>query len=121
MGATRYATVLATIECGMGEPKYSVANTVQGSTVPAKFQLKVSGGTVVQAATTPTFTRSASLGACDPQTGGETVDSDSGFTGSIFRWDGTAQQYIYNWSTKGLNAGEYRIFAVLDDGTSVDW
>jgi hypothetical protein len=94
-----------------------------GSTVPAKFQLKTGGGTVVQAASAPTFTRSAWLGACDPAASTEMVDSDPGFTGSSYRWDSTAQQYIYNWSTKGLKAGEYRIFAVLDDGSgnSANW
>jgi hypothetical protein len=38
----------------------------------------------------------------------------------VFTWDGS--QYHYNWSTKGLTAGLYRIFANLADGTvrSVD-
>ena len=45
------------------------------------------------------------------------MDSDPGFAGSTFRWDSTGPQYIYNWSTKGLQTGEYRIFASLDDGT----
>jgi hypothetical protein len=37
-----------------------------------------------------------------------------------FIWDGA--QYHYNWSTKGLPAGLYRISAKLADGTirSVD-
>jgi MBG domain (YGX type) len=91
-----------------------------GSTVPVKFQLKKSDGTVVQENGTnlPTFTRSANRGVCDPSTSAEGVLSDPGFTGSAFRWDSTAQQYIYNFSTKGLTKGEYRIFAALDDGTS---
>jgi MBG domain (YGX type) len=88
-----------------------------GSTVPAKFQLKDVSGNVVPAAAAPKFSRSAWLGACDPTTQSETVDADPGFAGSDFRWDSTAPQYIYNWSTKGLKAGEYRIFASLDDGT----
>jgi large repetitive protein len=91
-----------------------------GSTVPVKFQLKKSDGTVVQESGTnlPAFTRSANRGICDPSTSAEGVLSDPGFTGSAFRWDSTAQQYIYNFSTKGLTKGEYRIFAGLDDGTS---
>lgn len=32
-----------------------------------------------------------------------------------YRWDATAQRYIFNFSTKGLTAGEYRIWANLDD------
>jgi hypothetical protein len=35
--------------------------------------------------------------------------------GSSYVWDGS--QYQYNWSTKNLTAGEYRIFANLADGT----
>ena len=31
---------------------------------------------------------------------------------------GVAGQYHFNWSTKGLTAGEYRIFANLADGTA---
>ena len=32
-----------------------------------------------------------------------------------YSWNGS--QYHYNWSTKGLTAGEYRIYANLADGT----
>jgi hypothetical protein len=32
-----------------------------------------------------------------------------------YTWDGA--QYHYSWSTKGLPAGLYRIFANLGDGT----
>jgi hypothetical protein len=34
---------------------------------------------------------------------------------AVYAWDGS--QYHYNWSTKGLTAGEYRIYANLADGT----
>ena len=60
---------------------------------------------------------SAWLGPCDPSTSNESPDSDPGFASTDYRSDPTAHQYIYNWSTKGLKGGEYRIFAVLDDGT----
>jgi hypothetical protein len=88
-----------------------------GSTVPAKFQLKKADGTIVQAGALPTFTRSTTPVSCDTQIAPETSDTDTAFSGSAFRWDASAQQYIYNWSTKGLKAGEYRIYATLDDGT----
>ena len=42
----------------------------------------------------------------------EAVTPDAGDV----RWDGS--QYHYNWSTKGLTAGEYRIYANLADGRS---
>ena len=35
--------------------------------------------------------------------------------GANYQWEGG--QYHYNWSTKGLTAGEYRIYANLADGT----
>lgn len=47
----------------------------------------------------------------------ETVSSDTATTDGAFRWDATAQQYIYNWQTKGLAAGyAYRIGVKPDDG-----
>ena len=36
--------------------------------------------------------------------------------GSAFRYDSTANQYIYNWSTKGLSTGAYRLYINLGDG-----
>jgi hypothetical protein len=46
----------------------------------------------------------------------ELVYSDPASSGNTFKWDGT--QYGYNWSTKGVAAGNwYRISAQLDDGT----
>jgi hypothetical protein len=48
------------------------------------------------------------------------VFNDPAFTDTAYRW--SQPQYIYNWSTKGLTAGEYRVWASFDDGTkrSVD-
>jgi hypothetical protein len=88
-----------------------------GSTIPAKFQLKKADGTIVQAGALPTFSRSTTPVTCDTQIAPESLDADVGFTGSTFRLDAGGQQYIYNWSTKGLAAGEYRIYATLDDGS----
>ncbi len=48
----------------------------------------------------------------------ESTYSDPGTSGTTFRYDPTAQQYVYNWSTKGLQAGYwYKLSAKLDDGT----
>ena len=88
-----------------------------GSTIPAKFQLKKADGTIVQAGALPTFSRSTTPVSCDTQIAPESLDPESAFTGSTFRLDSGGQQYIYNWSTKGLAAGEYRIYATLDDGS----
>nr|MBA2712847.1 MBG-2 domain-containing protein [Rubrobacteraceae bacterium] len=87
-----------------------------GQTIPVKFIISNAAGTSVQQATNPTFTRSGNLGSCDLSTTLEdppvvTPDASNQY---IF----TGGQYHYNWSTKGLTAGEYRIFVTgLADGT----
>ena len=87
-----------------------------GSTVPVKFQLKKSNGTPIQASSTPRWLapqKGSSMNASID----ESVYTASGTSGSSYRWDAASQQYIYNWSTKGLAAGYwYRIYAQLDDG-----
>jgi hypothetical protein len=45
----------------------------------------------------------------------ETVVSEPATPDSEYRLDGS--HYGYNWSTKGLTAGEYRIYANLADGS----
>jgi hypothetical protein len=87
-----------------------------GQTIPAKFVIKNAAGIVVQQATLPKFTRSNNLGSCDPTTAPETVFDLSPDAGANYQWDGG--QYHYNWSTKGLTSGEYRIYANLSDGTA---
>lgn len=87
-----------------------------GSTVPAKLQLKRADGTIVAATTAPTWLApvkgSATTAAVD-----ESVYAESATSGSTYRWDATAQQYLYNWSTKGASTGFYhRIGVRLDDG-----
>jgi hypothetical protein len=87
-----------------------------GSTVPVKFALKDANGNVVQAATLPIWATPVQVGPVN-QAIDESVGNDPASSGSTFRWDGS--QYVYNWSTKGLQAGYiYRISAVLDDGTT---
>jgi hypothetical protein len=100
-------------QTGVAQSKFRL-----GQTIPAKFVIKELAGTVVQQATDPTFTRSGRLGSCDSTTELETItelltpDSTATYT-----WDGNQYHYQYNWSTKGLTAGEYRIYANLADGT----
>jgi hypothetical protein len=86
------------------------------STVPAKFQLKKADGAVVQANTAPQWLSPSKGG---PTTAGvdENLYSDSASSGTAYRYDSTAQQYIYNWSTKGSAVGfYYRVGVTLDDG-----
>ena len=87
-----------------------------GQTIPVKFALRDAGGNVVQQATNPTFTRTTSAAPCDSTTQLETVNEALTPDGAtVYTWDGN--QYHYNWSTKGLFPGEYRIYASLADGT----
>lgn len=88
-----------------------------GQTIPAKFVLtNAAGAVVLQTKGNPTFTRSANLGACGTETAVEEIAALSADATPVYAWDGS--QYHYNWSTKGLSAGKYRIFANLEDGTS---
>jgi hypothetical protein len=49
----------------------------------------------------------------------ESVYSIAGTSGNTYKWDSTSQQYIYNWSTKGLASGYwYKIYTKLDDGNT---
>jgi hypothetical protein len=98
-------------QTGLTQSKFKL-----GQTIPAKFVITNAAGTVVQQTSNPTFARSQYLGGCDFATTSETVDSVSPDPGLQYAWDGS--QYHYNWSTKGLTSGRYRIFANLADGTS---
>jgi hypothetical protein len=86
-----------------------------GQTVPAKFIIRNAAGQSVQQAGNPTFTRSANRGSCDPSAALEDGAAVSADVSPIYNWDGA--QYHYNWSTKGLTSGVYRIYANLADGT----
>ena len=44
------------------------------------------------------------------------VYSASTDSGSDFRYDATAQQYIYNWKTPNTGGNYWRIGVTLDDG-----
>jgi hypothetical protein len=101
--------------CGTG---CSVSIFKAGSTVPAKFQLKDANGNLVQASTLPVWLTPVRGGATAAPVD-ESTFSDAPTTGGAYRWDSTAQQYIYNWGTPKTGAGYYwRIYAQLDDGTT---
>jgi hypothetical protein len=85
-----------------------------GSTVPVKFQLKNAAGTVVQAATAPSWLTPVK-GVAMTMPVDETAYTASGDSGGTYRYDSTAQQYIYNWKT-GTGGNYWRIGVKLDDG-----
>jgi hypothetical protein len=97
-------------QTGTAESKFKL-----GQTIPLKFVLKTAAGAVVQQATNPTFSRSGNLGSCDTTAALDTTDVVTPDAGVTYTWDGS--QYHYNWSTKGLTAGEYRIYAGVADTT----
>jgi hypothetical protein len=87
-----------------------------GSTVPTKFQLKKADGTVVQANSLPTWTNPVK-GSPTAAPVDETAYTDPATPGGTYRWDSTAQQYIYNWGTAKNQVGYYwRASITLDDG-----
>lgn len=77
-----------------------------GSTVPVKFQLTAPDGTVLQAPADPGWLTPA-RGSAMTLSVGEAVYADAATTGTSFRWDPDAQQYIYNWKTTPDMAGYY--------------
>src|SRR5215211_44368 len=93
----------------------SVSTFKQGSTVPVKFYLTDANGNRVQAASAEWIT--PQKGNATTQGVDESVYTDPATTGTLFKWDSTAQQYIYNWSTKTSSKGYfYKIGVKLDDG-----
>jgi len=87
-----------------------------GSTVPVKFQLKRADGTPVAASQSPVWLTPV-IGSAVTASVDEGIYSDAASSGLSYRWDAASQQYIYNWSTKGVSAGyRYRIGVTLDDG-----
>jgi hypothetical protein len=85
-----------------------------GSTVPVKFQLKNASGQVVQSATAPVWLTPVK-GVAMSVPVDETVYTASADSGSTYRYDATAQQYIYNWKT-GTGGNYWRIGVKFDDG-----
>ncbi|MEK9182573.1 MAG: PxKF domain-containing protein [Patescibacteria group bacterium] len=87
-----------------------------GSTIPVKFQLKKTDGTILQTNTPPIFLSPKIIFSMSASID-EAVYSLPATTGNTFKWDSESQQYIYNWSTKGFEPGkEYKLSVQLDDG-----
>lgn len=88
-----------------------------GSTVPVKFQLQDANGNFVSTAIANIYlvkmTDSVPAGSEM-----EAVSTSAATTGSLFRYDGASNQYIFNLWTKTLSKGYWRIRILLDDGTS---
>jgi hypothetical protein len=100
---------------GFDDPIQAGRSYNPGRTIPLKFSVGDGSGQVAQQLGAPTFGRSGNLGACGTAPDAATAPAASPDGGSPFRW--TGGEYHYNWSTKGLAPGLYRLFASLGDGT----
>src|SRR5207302_2569061 len=88
-----------------------------GKTVPTKFQLTTSTGAFVTNATATIevfrFTN-AVLGTTTEITPDAAGQSN---TDNLFRYDSSANQYVYNLKTTGYSTGTYLIRANVSDGS----
>jgi hypothetical protein len=78
-----------------------------GSTVPVKFQVFDSSGAPVATANATLTIAKISNNVVGSDI--EAVSTAAATTGNAFRYDATAQQYIFNLATKGLTQGAYRL------------
>jgi hypothetical protein len=86
-----------------------------GSTIPLKWQLRDASGNYINRLNAVQTLQLSYLGVCSGSTG-NTVDLETtGATG--LRYDASSNQFIFNWQTKGLPSGCYRITLSLDDAT----
>ncbi|MDP9221385.1 MAG: PxKF domain-containing protein, partial [Actinomycetota bacterium] len=86
-----------------------------GSTVPMKFQLTDSSGTVRPATYQPAWLQPVDLGTTT--TGAGVATGDSGTVGGSYKGDANGQQYVFTWQTPKTGAGHYyRVGVQLDSG-----
>jgi probable HAF family extracellular repeat protein len=84
-----------------------------GSTVPVRFAL--TGASAGVSTLTATFSY-AKVGSGVLGTELEAATTVAATAGNLFRYDATTHQYMFNWTTKGLTSGTYRLTINLGDG-----
>jgi lysophospholipase L1-like esterase len=87
-----------------------------GRVVPVKFAVTDWKHNPVGSATARLDFVKAYNGEVHPDEAVEAVTNVAATTGNLFRYDAREEQYIYNWSTRGMKAGTYQLFIGLDDG-----
>jgi lysophospholipase L1-like esterase len=87
-----------------------------GSTVPVKFALTNAAGATVGSAVA-NLTVAKVTNAIDGSYV-EAVSTAAATTGTLFRYDATGKQYIFNLSTNGLSKGTWNLKVTLDGGSS---
>ena len=87
-----------------------------GSTIPVKFQLRDAQGNFITDAGATISMQKLSGSVL----GGSVFEDSSGAanTGSLFRYDPTSNQYIFNLSTKGATIGTWRITITMNYGAT---
>ena len=87
-----------------------------GSTVPVKFSLTDAGNVPVA-----TAVANLSIAKVTNEVDGSYIEATStaaATTGTLFRYDSSGQQYIFNLGTKELSKGTWSLKVTLDDGNS---
>jgi hypothetical protein len=83
-----------------------------GSTVPVKFAL------LGESAGIEDLTAKLTYAKIDDGIDGSVVEAPSTAaptSGNLFRYDAQSGKYVFNWSTKGLASGTYRLEIDLGD------
>lgn len=89
-----------------------------GSTIPVKFKFSGASAGIPDAQAALRYQRiSASTGPVNEPT---TTGDPAGNSSTGFRYDAQHDQYVFNWSTRGLATGTYKLFLDLDDGTTFE-
>jgi hypothetical protein len=93
----------------------------KGSTVPAKFRVcDTAGVSVGHPGVVTEFRLLQVTQGTTTQSVNEPVLSTT--PDSVFRWDATAQQWIFNIKTKDLTVGNTYFYRIsLDDGSFIDF
>lgn len=92
----------------------------KGSTVPAKFRVFDANCNAIGTAGVVTSFYMVGVGSADPNNVNELVDSTTPDT--VFRWSATDQQWVFNISTKNLQAGAKYFYRItLNDGSYIDF
>ena len=114
--ATATTTVTATYNfSGVLQPINSDDSSVFkfGSTIPVKFQLKDYYGNYVTNDVAKIFAAKISNNIIGSYA--EAALTSAATTGNLFKYDPTANQYIFNLATKGLSTGTWQIKIQLGD------
>ena len=86
-----------------------------GSTIPIKFQLWDANGKNISTAIARIYLANVTNGIIGKERNG--TSSGNANTDNLFRYDTTANQYIFNLATKPLALGTWQIRIELNDGT----